>query len=124
MKNMKSLKILIVSLFVITFLASCSEDNNIEINQIEEKLEGEAGESLEIFLRLMAEDGIAQIVAESEELGLDYFENIETAPGGMNVEFTVTIPSDAKADDEYEIDVQVSDTSGDRSEEVLTITVK
>ena len=122
---MNTLKILIITALTVIFFASCSEDLGIDIKLMDtENLEAEAGDSLDFSLQISAEEGISQIVVESKELGLDYLENTANSPGGVLRKLTAAVPSDAKANDTFNIKIDVSDSLGNTESETMVLSIK
>lgn len=121
---MKVLKLVFVSALAIFSLASCSDDFGINSELVEvENLEAPVGEEFDFSLKFEADNGISQIVVESEALGIDYLENNENDPGGKTIELTAKVPADSEIGDEYSIDVEVTDAAGNSQKEVFTLTV-
>jgi len=121
---MKTLKLFIFLLISSFTIISCSDEAGILVNlKNVEQLEAQAGQTLTFALEFTDEDGIQQIVLESELLGLDFLENLDGSFTTVTKDFSVTIPSDATVGSTYDIDVDVSDTTGRAIQEVFEVTI-
>jgi len=76
------------------------------------QLSGAPGQELMFTINFQGDIGVQQIILESNELGLDYVENIERPAGDITRSFEITVPNDSKRGDNIDVRVEFSDTNG------------
>ena len=122
---MKNLKIVFLGLIAVFMTTSCLEENaGIEYQVINsDALNATAGETITLQLRFTDDDGLDQISATSTDLNVDFLENLSSNPPSVTRDFEINIPSEPVDDVTYEMDLDISDSKGNRLEEILIIQV-
>jgi hypothetical protein len=122
---MKTIKFLITALALMTLFTACSDDEfGLDYELVNaEQLRAEPGSELSFGIKFSDDSGVQQVIIESEDLDLNYLENVESRPEVLTRDFEVVIPSTAEEGDVYEIELEFSDIDGNSLVDTISVQI-
>jgi len=121
---MRAIKSLFAIFTILILITSCTDDFTLDYQiRGSSQLSGAPGQELMFTINFQGDIGVQQIILESNELGLDYVENIERPAGDITRSFEITVPNDSKRGDNIDVRVEFSDTNGNSLVDNFNISV-